>query len=105
MLNQNFGTNNSAAEQAMMASLLEDLLHHRRQNSEDSGLGEGKFREGEKEKIDHFILFFPSGRNSINRTPDALSSMDCMDDPMDSNQTGMSQIDRLSTERKVGMIF
>ena len=103
MLNQNFGTNNSAADQAMMASLLEDLLHHRRQNSEDSGLGEGKFRDREK-MIDHSVLLF-SGRNSINRTPDALSSMDCMDDPMGSNQTGMSQIDRLSTDRKVEMIF
>jgi len=31
----------SAADQATIDSLIEDLLHHKRQNSEDSGVGEG----------------------------------------------------------------
>jgi len=42
MLNQRINTNNSAADQATIDSLIEDLLHHKRQNSEDSGVGEGK---------------------------------------------------------------
>jgi uncharacterized protein YbdZ (MbtH family) len=66
MLNQRINTNNSAADQATIDSLIEDLLHHKRQNSEDSGVGEG--------------------RNSINRTPDALSSMDCADESLFPNQ-------------------
>jgi len=62
MLNQRINTNNPSADQATIDSLIEDLLHHKRQNSEDSGVGEG--------------------RNSINRTPDALTSMDCADDSL-----------------------
>lgn len=58
--------NCSAADQATIDALIEDLLHHKRQNSEDSGVGEG--------------------RASINRTPDALSSMDCNDDILFPNQ-------------------
>ncbi len=30
------------ADQATIDLLIEDLLHHKRQNSEDSGVGEGK---------------------------------------------------------------
>ncbi len=41
MLNQRINTNNPAADQATIDSLIEDLLHHKRQNSEDSGVGEG----------------------------------------------------------------
>lgn len=66
MLNQRIQSNHSATDQATIDSLIDDLLHHKRQNSEDSGLGDG--------------------RASINRTPDALSSMDYMDDPLLSNQ-------------------
>ena len=44
---------------------------------------------------------FCSGRNSINRTPDALSSMDCMDDPMVTNQAGRSRINPSSTDRQL----
>jgi hypothetical protein len=45
MLNQRIHTNNAAADQATIDSLIEDLLHHKRQNSEDSGVGEGNFEE------------------------------------------------------------
>jgi hypothetical protein len=38
-------------------------------------------------KIIEFFVFI--GRNSINRTPDALSSMDCADDALFPNQAGM----------------
>ncbi|CAF1473672.1 unnamed protein product [Adineta ricciae] len=63
MLNQH---NHTPNDHTALDSLIDDLLHHKRQNSEDSGVGEG--------------------RNSINRTPDALSSMDCNDDPLFPNQ-------------------
>ncbi|CAF1099325.1 unnamed protein product [Adineta steineri] len=66
MLSQNPNANNVPPDQATIDALIEDYFHHKRQNSEDSGVGEG--------------------RNSINRTPDALSSMDCIDDPLFSNQ-------------------
>ena len=36
------------------------------------------------------FLFVLLGRTSINRTPDALSSMDCIDDHLVTNQTGRS---------------
>jgi hypothetical protein len=39
----------------------------------------------------HNLFLFSSGRNSINRTPDALSSMDCVDDSLFPNQAGMSK--------------
>ena len=40
MLNQhNHTPNNHTA----LDSLIDDLLHHKRQNSEDSGVGEGSF--------------------------------------------------------------
>ncbi|CAF0903104.1 unnamed protein product [Didymodactylos carnosus] len=55
MLNDRCNVNLSSDQQANIDSILE-LLHHRRQNSEDSGVGEG--------------------RSSINRTPDALVSGD-----------------------------
>ncbi|CAF5056505.1 unnamed protein product, partial [Rotaria sp. Silwood1] len=71
MLNHRINTNNSSADQATIDSLIDDLLHHKRQNSEDSGVGEG--------------------RNSINRTPDALSSTDYVDDPLFLNQAGASR--------------
>lgn len=41
MLNERINTNNPAADQATIDSLIEDLLHHKRQSSEDSGVGEG----------------------------------------------------------------
>lgn len=41
MLNERINTNNPIADQATIDSLIEDLLHHKRQNSEDSGVGEG----------------------------------------------------------------
>lgn len=41
MLNDRITTNNPTADQATIDSLIEDLLHHKRQNSEDSGVGEG----------------------------------------------------------------
>ncbi|CAF1080886.1 unnamed protein product [Didymodactylos carnosus] len=55
MLNERCSGNLLSDQQAGIDSFLE-LLHHRRQNSEDSGVGEG--------------------RNSINRTPDALTTSD-----------------------------
>ncbi|UJR26429.1 hypothetical protein I4U23_007760 [Adineta vaga] len=66
MLHQN---NHTSIDHTGLDSLIDDLMHHKRQNSEDSGVGEG--------------------RNSINRTPDALSSMDCTDDPLFPIQAGM----------------
>ncbi|CAF0790397.1 unnamed protein product [Rotaria sp. Silwood1] len=72
MLNHRINTNNSSADQATIDSLIDDLLHHKRQNSEDSGVGEG--------------------RNSINRTPDALSSTDYVDDPLFLNQADYAAI-------------
>lgn len=70
MLEQHLHNNsntNQISDTAALEMLIDNILHHKRQNSEDSGLGEG--------------------RNSINRTPDALSSMDCMDDPLLPNHT------------------
>jgi len=66
MLNIPMSSDHPGTDQAALESLIDDLLHHKRQNSEDSGLGDG--------------------RASINRTPDALTSMDYMDDPLSSNQ-------------------
>ena len=43
MLNQRIQTNNPAADQTTIDALIDDLLHHKRQNSEDSGLGDGIF--------------------------------------------------------------
>ena len=43
MLNQRINTNNPIADQAMIDSLIDDILHHKRHNSEDSGVGEGQF--------------------------------------------------------------
>lgn len=43
MLNQRINTNNPAADQATIDSLIDDILRHKRQNSEDSGVGEGKY--------------------------------------------------------------
>jgi hypothetical protein len=43
MLNQRINTNNPSADQATIDSLIDDLLHHKRHSSEDSGVGEGKF--------------------------------------------------------------
>lgn len=40
MLNQHNHTSN---DHAALDSLIDDLLHHKRQNSEDSGVGEGSF--------------------------------------------------------------
>ena len=42
------------------------------------------------------------GRASINRTPDALSSMDYMDDPLLSNQAGNSIVLRI--ESQIGLM-
>ena len=50
MLNQRGFTNNSSADQATIDSLINDFLHHRRQNSEDSGVGEGNFKNKYFEK-------------------------------------------------------
>lgn len=56
MLNQRGNTTNSAADQATIDSLIEDLLHHKRQNSEDSGVGEGKFLDILKHSNQFFSL-------------------------------------------------
>ena len=40
MLNQR----NSSLDQGTIDSLINDLLHHKRQNSEDSGVGEGNLK-------------------------------------------------------------
>jgi hypothetical protein len=44
MLNQRFHTNHPTADQTAIDALIDDMLHHKRQSSEDSGLGEGKSR-------------------------------------------------------------
>jgi hypothetical protein len=71
MLNERIGNGSSnnqpTVDSAMIDSFINELLHHRRQNSEDSGVGEG--------------------RSSINRTPDALTSVDCVDDALFLNHT------------------
>jgi hypothetical protein len=56
MLNQRINTNNPAADQATIDSLIEDLLHHKRQNSEDSGVGEGNFKIRKKNNNVFFLL-------------------------------------------------
>ncbi|CAF5199583.1 unnamed protein product [Rotaria magnacalcarata] len=72
MLNHRVTTNNPTIDQTTLDSLIDELLHHKRQNSEDSGVGEG--------------------RNSMSRTPDALSSTDYVDDPLFLNQADYASI-------------
>jgi hypothetical protein len=43
MLNQRMNSNNPPPDQATIDALIEDLIQHKRHNSEDSGVGEGKF--------------------------------------------------------------
>ena len=43
ILNSRMTGNNPASDQATIDSLIDDLLHHKRQSSEDSGVSEGKF--------------------------------------------------------------
>lgn len=88
MLNQRTQTNHSSTEQTTIDSLIDDLLHHKRQNSEDSGLGDGISLSLVSILSMHHRHHSSLGRASINRTPDALSSMDCMDDPLAGNQAG-----------------
>ncbi|CAF1450863.1 unnamed protein product [Rotaria magnacalcarata] len=72
MLNHRVTTNNPTIDQTTLDSLIDELLHHKRQSSEDSGVGEG--------------------RNSMSRTPDALSSTDYVDDPLFLNQADYASI-------------
>lgn len=89
MLNDRMTTNNASADPALLDSFMEDLLHHKRQNSEDSGVGEGKFSFHYHIQQSIFFLFI--GRNSMSRTPDALSSTDYTEDPLFLNQPGTSK--------------
>ena len=41
MLNQHMQTNDPLADQATFKSLIDDWVYHKRQGSEDSGMGEG----------------------------------------------------------------
>lgn len=43
MLNIQTPSDHSGTDQTTLESLIDDLIHHKRQNSEDSGLGDGKF--------------------------------------------------------------
>ncbi|CAF4964994.1 unnamed protein product, partial [Rotaria magnacalcarata] len=40
MLNHRVTTNNPTIDQTTLDSLIDELLHHKRQSSEDSGVGE-----------------------------------------------------------------
>lgn len=90
-LHNNSNTNQISDTEAL-EMLIDNILHHKRQNSEDSGLGEGNcIPIHELIRVSGSLMHDSrsnSGRNSINRTPDALSSMDCMDDPLLPNHTG-----------------